>query len=264
MLGWTRRKVHEPRQVVLLLLMVGACQSRPDPLAQSSLASAQVAAAASAPTSAPVDPGPLRMEVLDAHESPPTFVMRGGPHGPARMVFLHGMCGHGLGYAQAFQFSAAKRASLIAPQGDVSCGGPFSKWSGDVVALDARITRAFQALGDPEPSGEVTVLGMSQGASRAVALARKYPQRYTRLVSVAAPEALKVGDLRQLRGAVMMAGERDRKDLQRASARALSATGVPATFMLIPEATHGAMGPTPERTMGEALDWLFASSKAAP
>jgi hypothetical protein len=37
----------------------------------------------------------------------------------------------------------------------------------------------------------------------------------------------------------------------------LKATGVPATFMLIPEASHGAMGPTPERTMGEALDWLW-------
>jgi predicted esterase len=204
------------------------------------------------------------MEVLDANESPPTFVMRGGPHGTGRLVFLHGMCGHGLGYAQAFQSSAAKRARLIAPQGDVSCGGPFSKWSADVVALDARITRAFQALGDPEPAGEVTVLGMSQGASRAVALARKYPQRYTRLVSMAAPETLKVGDLRHLRGAVLMAGERDRKDLQRQSERAMKATGVPATFMLIPEATHGAMGPTPERTMGEALDWLWENSRAAP
>ncbi len=200
------------------------------------------------------------MEVLDAKESPPTFVMRGAPHGSERLVFLHGMCGHGLGYAQAFQSSAAKRASLIAPQGDVSCGGVFSKWSGDVAALDARITRTFQALGDPEPGGEVTILGMSQGATRAVALARKYPRRYTRLISMAAPEALKPGDLRGLRGAVMMAGERDRKDLMRASERALRATGVPATFMLIPEASHGAMGPRPEHTMGEALAWLSANS----
>jgi len=257
--------VHEPRQLVLLLLTFAACQSRPSGPALPSLASTEeAAAAASVAKPAPGQAGPIRMEVLDPNESPPTFVMRGGPHGPARLVFLHGMCGHGLGYAQAFQFNAAKRASLIAPQGDVSCGGPFSKWSADVVALDARITRTFQALGDPEPAGEVTVLGMSQGASRAVALARRYPQRYTRLVSMAAPEALKVGDLRKLRGAVMMAGERDRKDLQRASQRALKATGVPAIFMLIPEATHGAMGPTPERTMGEALEWLWANSRAAP
>jgi hypothetical protein len=41
------------------------------------------------------------------------------------------------------------------------------------------------------------------------------------------------------------------------SARAIAKAGIPSTFMVIPEATHGAMGPTPEKTMGEALDWLF-------
>ena len=44
-------------------------------------------------TTAP--PGPMRMEALSPAEKPPTFVMRGGPVGPARLVFLHGMCGHG-------------------------------------------------------------------------------------------------------------------------------------------------------------------------
>src|SRR5438270_6967839 len=75
-------------------------------------------------------PAYVHMESLDAL-SPPVWVMRGGPHGRDKIVFLHGMCAHGLGYAQAFQFSAAKRGILIAPQGDVSCGGgtPWSKWS---------------------------------------------------------------------------------------------------------------------------------------
>jgi len=44
------------------------------------------------------------------------------------------------------------------------------------------------------------------------------------------------------------------------SERALKGSGVPATFMLIPQATHGAMGPTPEKTMGLALDWLWQNS----
>jgi hypothetical protein len=99
---------------------------------------------------------------------------------------------------------------------------------------------------------------MSQGATRAVALVKRFPKRYTRLVSMDAPSALKPGELRELRGAVMMAGERDRHDLMRESERALAASGVPAIFMLIPEAGHGAMGPTPEQTMGAALDWLRA------
>ncbi|HYP88063.1 MAG TPA: hypothetical protein VEQ59_07910 [Polyangiaceae bacterium] len=201
------------------------------------------------------------MERLDAEGLPPTFVMRGGAPGPARLVFLHGMCGHGLGYAQAFQFSAAKKGRLIAPQGDRVCVGELSKWSMDTPALDARIVATFRALGDTQPDGETTVLGMSQGASRAVALAKAYPRRYTRLISMDAPTALRVGELRGLRGAVLMAGELDRKDLMRESQRALAASGVPATFMLLPQAAHGALGPTPEATMGAALDWLWAHTK---
>jgi hypothetical protein len=69
---------------------------------------------------------------------------------------------------------------------------------------------------------------------------------------------LKAGQLRSLRAAVMMAGELDRQDLMRQSTRALAASGVPVTFMVIPRAGHGAMGPTPEQTMGAALDWLWA------
>jgi hypothetical protein len=97
-------------------------------------------------------PDPIRMEVLDPNERPPMFVMRGSPQGPGRLVFLHGMCGHGLGYAQSFQFAASKYGTLIAPQGDVSCGGVWSKWSMNLDALDARITRTFRALGYAEPS----------------------------------------------------------------------------------------------------------------
>jgi hypothetical protein len=88
--------------------------------------------------------GPVRMEPLSPQEKPPTFVLRGGPAGPARLVFLHGMCAHALGYAQAFQFSAARKGRLVAPQGDKPCQGPWASWSGDLEALDARIVGAFR------------------------------------------------------------------------------------------------------------------------
>jgi pimeloyl-ACP methyl ester carboxylesterase len=198
--------------------------------------------------------GPVRIETLAGAE-PPVFVLRGG-RGAGRLVFLHGMCGHGLGYAQSFQFSAAERGTLIAPQADVSCGGVWSKWSADVSKLDARIVDTFRALGHPEPIDDIVLIGMSQGATRAVELARKWPGRYTRLISMAAPTALRPGELRSLKAAVMMAGERDRQDLMRQSERALQRSGVPVTFLLIPQATHGAMGPTPELTMAKALSFL--------
>jgi len=215
-----------------------------------------VAPAPSGIASAAPAPEPIRVEALEG-TTPPVFVLRGRPLGPEKLVFLHGMCGHGLGYAQSFQQSAAKRGTLIAPQADVPCGdGPWARWSKDIAALHRRITQAFRALGHAEPVEDIIVIGYSQGATRAETLAREYPGVYTRLVLMGGPYAAKAAGLESLRAAVAMAGERDRRDLMQASARTLAAAGVPATFLLIPEATHGSMGPHPEATMDEMLTWL--------
>jgi predicted esterase len=206
--------------------------------------------------------GPIRMEAVSGEEKPPTYVMRGGPYGPAHLVFLHGMCAHALGYAQSFQFSAAKKGLLIAPQGDKACG-QWASWSNELDRLDARIVSAFRSADPNDPVEEVVAIGYSQGAMRAEDLVRKWPARYTRLVLIASPRVSSARGFERIRSAVMMAGERDRKDLMKESARVLSQAGIPSTFMVIPEATHGAMGPTPEKTMGEALDWLFAHDRQA-
>jgi len=200
--------------------------------------------------------GPIRIEPLEG-ATPRVFVLRGAPRGPEKLVFLHGMCGHGLGYAQSFQRSAAKVGTLIAPQGDVPCdGGPSARWSKDVAALDARITAAFRALGHADPIGDVIVIGYSQGATRAESLAREFPERYTRLVLMGGPYAAKSRGLETLRAAVALAGDRDRKDLMQASARTLQGARVPATFLVIPDAPHGSMGSRPEQTMGEVFAWI--------
>jgi pimeloyl-ACP methyl ester carboxylesterase len=204
--------------------------------------------------------GPVRMDVLDPTENPRTFVMRGGPRGAARIVFLHGMCSHALGYAQAFQFAAASKGTLIAPQGDKPCGGPWASWSNDIDALDKRIVAAFHALGHDNPD-EIVVIGYSQGASRVAALARKWPHRYTRIVLIAGPTAVSPDGLRLLDGAVTMAGEFDRQGLMKKSAADLAAAGVPAAYFIIPRASHGSMGAAPETTFGTMLDWLWAHQK---
>lgn len=237
---------------VSLFLGLAAVFSAQCSRGESSAPNAERVPTASASAGAPE--GPIRIEALEG-ANPAVFVLRGVPRGPEKLVFLHGMCGHGLGYAQAFQFSAAKLGTLIAPQGDVTCSGPWSSWSGDIAKLDKRIVETFRELGQPEPASDITVIGMSLGATRAAALVQRFPERYTRLIAMAAPSTLGAG-LRSLRGAVMMAGERDRQDLMKTSERNLRQSGVPATFMLIPQATHGAMGPEPERTMGAALDFL--------
>ena len=249
------------RSLWMCWVLLLACNQGPTDPHSKPLAGAVSESQPAGGTPAAASAGPIRMEALHQGETPPTFVLRGGPRGPGRLVFLHGMCGHGLGYAQAFQFSAARLGTLIAPQGDVSCGGPWSSWSADVTKLDQRIVATFRELGHAPPITDITVIGMSLGATRAAELARRFPERYTRLIAMASPAVLGASRLRTLRGAVMMAGERDRQDLMKASERALRQSGVPVTFMLIPEATHGAMGPEPERTMGAALEFLAQSDK---
>jgi pimeloyl-ACP methyl ester carboxylesterase len=191
------------------------------------------------------------------------YVLSGGSRGPEKLVFLHGMCGHALGYVETFRNSAARRGTLVAPQGDVPCGGgAAAKWSADIDALDGRIVRAFRSLGLAEPIDDLIVIGYSQGATRAEWLVRKFPERYTRLVLMGGPYAAKVEGLEQLRGAVAMAGDRDRLDLMQASARVLKAARVPATFVVIPEATHGSMGAHPEQTMDSVFDWLAENQRS--
>lgn len=211
-----------------------------------------------APPATTADEGPTRMEELPGAK-PPVFVLRGRREGATPIVFLHGMCSHGLGYAQSFQFAAARKGTVIAPQGDKPCSGPWASWSPDLAALDARIVDAFRALG--VPLRDVTLIGYSQGATRAEALARKYPERYTRLVLIGAPDTPSPRGLDHVRSAVMMAGERDRLDLMKAGALAFRAADIPATFQAIPEARHGEMGPHPEQTMATALDWLWQNDR---
>lgn len=247
----------------------GAAKETPRENAPSEGVSGEKTPAATAPESSEraktaTSDGPIRMEAASKEEKPPTFVMRGGPYGPSRIVFIHGMCAHALGYAQAFQFSAAKRGLLVAPQGDKPCQGPWASWTNDLDKLDARIASAIRSADPSDPVEDVVAIGYSQGAVRAEDLARKWPARYTRLVLIASPRVSSPRGFEHVRSAVMMAGERDRKDLMKESARVLEQAGIPATFMVIPEATHGAMGPTPEKTMGDALEWLFAHDREAP
>jgi pimeloyl-ACP methyl ester carboxylesterase len=202
-------------------------------------------------------PNFLRMEAL-GDGAPAMFVMRGEPRGPGKLVFVHGACSHGLGYAQSFAHSAAKHGTLIAPQGDRPCDGtPLSKWSLDTAALDARIVAAFHALGFPDPILDVTAIGYSQGADRVEALARTWKARYTRLILIAGPTKVSPYGL-GVRSAAMMAGTLDRQDIMQASSSAFVAAGRRARYFSLPNARHGAMGDNPESAMGTALDWLYA------
>jgi len=224
--------------------------------------SAERTAGATAPDGAVASAAPatpVEIVALAVPSGLPAFVLRGA-RGNEKMAFLHGLCGHAQGYAQSFQFSAARFGVLVAPQGDLACSEPWRSWSGDLGVVETRILEAFSAAGIHDVE-DALLIGYSQGATRAEGLARKQPHRYSRLILIGAPEAPSPRGLRALRGAVMMAGSRDRQDRMRAGERAFRAAGIPATYRVLPGAGHGEMGPEGERVMGEALAWLQENAR---
>jgi predicted esterase len=180
-----------------------------------------------------------------------------GARGTDRIAFLHGLCGHGMGYLQSFQFAAAEHGLAVAPNGDMKCPhGDQRSWTVDLEAIDALIVASLVAAGsEPDPRG-VTLIGYSLGATRAEHVARNHPERYDALVLIGAPSTPSPRGLSQLRAAAMIAGERDRQDLMKRGARAFAAVGIPSRFFELPKARHGEMGPDSERVMRDVFRWV--------
>jgi len=190
----------------------------------------------------------------------PAFVVRGRGGACPRMVFLHGMCGHGLGYVQSFQRAARDHGGVLALQGDVACGGAgiYRKYSFDIDRQDARIRQAMEACGGE--AEDLVLMGYSQGAYVAEWLAQRWPERYSRVVLIGSPKTPSLARLRQVRGAVMICGEHDATYRMKEGAAHLAAAKVPATYLEMPDAAHGQMTEA-ERVMRDAFEWLDANER---
>ena len=242
--------------LALALLPAGCERDEPAP-AQVPAHPAQAAVA-----EVPVEP-PVEAREIAVPGDLPVFIVRGPGGACPRMVFLHGMCGHGLGYIQSFQFAAHDHGGVLALQGDVACGGSgvFRKYSFDVATHDARIRNALSACGGE--AEDLVVIGYSQGASVAERLAERWPARYSRVVLLGAPRTPSVARLGRVRGAVMVSGEHDARYRMKEGASGLAAAKIPATYLEMPGARHGQMTEA-ERVMREAFDWLAAHAKTSP
>ncbi|HOD21418.1 MAG TPA: alpha/beta hydrolase [Polyangiaceae bacterium] len=259
-------------------LPIHACQSNKDSLPPSPPVSASAfastsASAVSLPTAAASDgaaDGDVRrvlVEQLEIDGDLPAFVVRGKKDG-FKMVFLHGLCGNPYAYALSFRHAAARLGTLLALQGNISCGSDFRDWSCPPSQVDARIERAFRALGDESDLRNLILIGYSSGATYAELLVLRNPSRYALPILIASPQKPAYFRLRKARGVVLMAGERDRHDLMKSGLRDLSEREIPSAFFILPGATHGEMGNDAENVMENALLWIvrnaLADSTTAP
>ncbi len=209
-----------------------------------------------------IDP-PLMATEMAVPGDLPAFVVTGPGGACPRMIFLNGMCGHGLGYIQSFQGAARDHGGVLALQGDISCGGDgaLRKYSPNPEEQDARIQKALSVCGGE--AKDLVLIGYSQGAYIGERLAERYPERYSRLVLLGAPTTPSPARLRDIRGAVMISGEFDARYRMKEGASGLNAVKIPATYIEMPGAQHGQL-PDAERVMSQALGWLDANARPAP
>jgi hypothetical protein len=241
------------RSCLALALVLGACRSRSP--AEQEAGVARQSAIVDAEVAAEIDAGRPSLEELEVPGDLPAFVVRG--QGPSTMVFLHGWCGSAMFYAHSFRRAAARRGTLVALQGNVPCdSAPDRDWSITPERLHERIEAALKAAGLAPERGNAVLIGYSSGALYAEHLAMRWPERYTRVVLIASPEKPAVYRLRHARAVVTIAPEIDVHELPKAGARELNAAGIPATFLVLPGASHGGMGTDPERAMDEALQFV--------
>ncbi|AUX42095.1 hypothetical protein SOCE26_035220 [Sorangium cellulosum] len=210
----------------------------------------------------PVDP-PLVATEMAVPGDRPAFVVTGRGGACPRMIALHGMCGHGLGFVQAFQGAAREHGGVLGLQGDIPCGadGVFTKYSPNPEETDERIRKALAACGGA--AEDLTIIGYSQGAYVGERLAERWPERYSRLVLLGAPTTPSAARLRDIQGAVLISGEFDAKYRMKDGTTGLLAAKIPAIYREMPGAHHGEM-PEAERLMDDALDWLDANARPRP
>jgi pimeloyl-ACP methyl ester carboxylesterase len=218
----------------LLLMLVFGCSD----------AAAPRAAPPNGPPSGAIAPAPaptrqVFVETFAVPGDQPAFALRGGRESGAVGVVFHGWCSHGMGFLQSFQWAAADVGQFIALQGDHHCGaGPMRGWSGDVVGLDRRIDDALRVYLGHEPPPELVLIGSSQGAERAVDLARRFPAKYRWLVLSSGPHPVAANGLAKLGGAYLFVGQFEGRAPMQLSRDALVRAGLRAELKVVDGAGH--------------------------
>jgi predicted esterase len=183
-------------------------------------------------------------------------------HAPASqrraVVYLHGKCSSPDKLTE-WAPAVAEQGTVVGVPADIDCPEGGQRWTLETGAIQRRIDEALRAVeaarGAPfDP--DVVLVGYSQGASRAEALAAAYPERYRRVVLIGGPTQPAPASFSEAQAVITMAGDRDRQDLMQAGAEELKRAGKEARFLTLPGATHGEYGPEGARVMTDALRWV--------
>jgi pimeloyl-ACP methyl ester carboxylesterase len=199
-----------------------------------------------------------------ANDQPAYFVRSTGKQ-KRLIAYLPPRCEEVVSTLEAWGPAASSLGVVVMLVGDQPCPGSSHRhFTADPALierrLDAVVTELSRDLPGEVDATTVIVVGYSEGAARAEALVARSPSRFSRAVLIGAPDAPTANDLRHARAVATMAGDRDRRDLMMLGVQSLGAVHVPARFFLLPNASHGEMGPEGGKVMTEALQWLLTAA----
>ncbi len=177
------------------------------------------------------------------------------------IVYLPGLCGD-ITAIDSWADAASRYGTLIAVNGDIRCHGSGRfRWSTDIARIQQRVDRALEIVkksrGGLLHTAELTLIGYSQGATRAQALAARFPERYPRVLLGSAPTGLSEQKLSEAKAVAVVCGELEGKTRLREGVAALQDAGERVRFLVLPGVGHGHYGPEADQVMGKALDFLF-------
>ncbi|MCA9592160.1 MAG: hypothetical protein KC776_02590 [Myxococcales bacterium] len=268
------------RTFALTLLLLGACAGEP---------AARVASAEAKPRPAPVPaPEPTHVPSAAPPVAPPpelpSDVKVGVPlsldvegsrplrvvHAPARqtraLIYLHGVCGD-VTAVDSWIGAATRHGTLIELLGDTRCKGSTRyRWTSSTAVLmqriDAALSRVRDARGGLLDVTQVVLIGYSQGAIRAEALAKHYPERFPWVLLGGVPVTPNADSFTSTRSVALLGGQREGLGHLVAGREALEKAGRRVKSFVLPSAGHGEFGPDADRVLGEAFDWLLAQCQA--
>jgi hypothetical protein len=220
--------------------------------------------ASAAPAADPAPPETAAVERIEVPGDEMASFVRASDGAPPRVVFLAGICT--IGYAYLYDFPEAARAhgGVITLEGDQPCPSDkaYRSFSSDADKQEQRIEAAITAMTGAYavPEGGFTLVGYSRGATIAERMAKKWPERYPRIVLIGSPSEPALDLLNSARAVVTMSCSKDVPWRMKGALPGLKRRGIPAEYFEMPDCTHGLIADG-ERVFGEAFDWLAENQK---
>ena len=177
-------------------------------------------------------------------------------------MYLHGVCGN-IKAIDGWADAASRVGTVVALLGDSRCGiTDRYKWGGDIPHIQARIDKALEVVkqvrGGLLDTTHPILFGYSQGVTRALSIAKRFPDRYP-LVVLGGPPMVAMPQMLTGAGSVaILRGQWEGRDNAEGSLQSLRAGKKRVKLFVLPRADHGHFGPEGDRVIGEMFTWLLA------